>query len=679
MSAISALWVQATNPDSASLHHRMLAAQAVYGPEKRFSCTAGPVSLGGNLLHLLPEDAHDEQPLWSADRSVCLVADVRLDNRADLERTLGLVHPETLADSAVLLAAWLRWGAACLDHILGAFAFAVWTPALQELFAARDHAGERPLFYHRGKDFFALASMPKGLLALPGMPRTFDETRLADWMVGIRPDWTSSFFRGIQRVPLGHLLRVTPDSFACTQYWHPGKARPIRYKRDEEYAEALLELFDRATEARLRSPGTIGTHLSAGLDSSSVTASAARLLAARGQRLTAFTAVPRKDFDGKALPWQLAHEGPEAAAIATLYPNLDHVLVDSSGYDLLNCMKQWTDAMDEPALNVTNLLWITAIQDLARQRGIAVMLEGASGNATLSWESWGILGSLFRRGRWLKLFRTVNSLRDHGDLSYRAALASSTNGLLPAWFTQAVAPASPLSMLDLTLAHPGLIARHHLLPRMSRYFRQRPPDPAEEQSRLFERFDFGPIHAAAQARCGIDPRDPTADKRVFEFCFSIPQEQYIVGGHSRSLVRRAMQGRLPQQTLTRYKRGRQSADWSLPMTEALPSLHAELARIETSEAARNILDLPRIGGLLDTWPRHGFETKRVDSLWHLALTRALSMGYFLRSHAEHAPVDQAPERVVESVPPPPTEPGSRSGNGDAAQDGTSVSLPSSIT
>ena len=82
----------------------------------------------------------------AADGAFCLVADVRLDNRAELGRSLNLEHPEELADSAFLMAAWERWGPACLDHVVGGFAFAVWAPARQELFAARDHAGERAAF-----------------------------------------------------------------------------------------------------------------------------------------------------------------------------------------------------------------------------------------------------------------------------------------------------------------------------------------------------------------------------------------------------------------------------------------------------------------------------------------------------------------------------------------------------
>src|ERR1700681_4196910 len=103
-------------------------------------------------------------------------------------------------------------------------------------------------------------------------------------------------------------------------------------------------------------------------------------------------------------------------------------------------MKAWTDAMDEPAFNVVNLLWIKAILDQARQRGIGVMLEGSSGNGTLSWESSAFFGHLFRRLRWIKLLRTTLSLRRHGNTSFKQAAQSSLVGLVPTSWNRKLIP-----------------------------------------------------------------------------------------------------------------------------------------------------------------------------------------------------------------------------------------------
>lgn len=620
----------------------MLSSLRMYGLDRQVCWNDQHIALGGNFKDSLPEDRFDLQPLWSEDRSACLVADIRLDNRADLARDLGLIHPEELSDSAFLMAAWLRWGSACLDHLLGGFAFAVWMPGRQELFAARDHAGERPLFYHRGRSFFALASMPKGLLGLPGLPRGFPELPIAAWLTGTKPGRAWTFFEGIQRLPPGHFLRITPNTFECRQYWHPANARPTRYQRDEEYAEALLELLDRATEARLRSILPVGSFLSAGFDSASVTASAARLLAAKGKRLTAFTSVPRPDFNGIVLPWLLPSEREGAAEVARLYPNIEHVILDSRGYDLLGTMRAWTDALDEPALNPVNMLWITAILDQARQRGIGVMLEGSVGNGTISWNSWGVLGHYFVRGHWARLARNIHALRSRGELSLKGGAREATRSLFPLWLSRALVPQKNLESLFDLLVNPEWMHRHDLKNKIFESIYRRPSHFSRsnliaDQTYLLELFDPGPFRAAVQAVTRMELRDPAADKRIYDFCFSIPREQFIAGGYSRSLVRRTMKQRLPQSTITRRLKGTQSADWYLPMTESLPELRRELSLIEQSPAARRALDLPAMQALFDNWPQSGFHTYSVSRRWHLALSRAISMGYFLRSHESAAP------------------------------------------
>jgi len=605
-------------------------ARGFAGGVRGFSWYDNRIHVAGEISGFLPEDRFDAQPLWAPDRSCCLVADVRLDNRTELVQVLNLSQPEQLADSTVLLAAWMRWGPSCLDKVLGAFAFGVWTPARQELFAARDHTGERPLHYTSSGNLFALASLPQWLLT----PETvvFDAKRIADWLGCVAPERDRSFFSSIRRLPAGHMLLATRDSVTDTQYWHPRNAKPTKFKRDSDYAEALVEVLDRATEARLRGTSTVGCMLSGGLDSGGVCSSAASLLARSGKRLTAFTAVPRAEFSGASQPWQIASEGAGAAELTRMYPNIDHVLVNSGGRDLLATMKQWTDVMGEPALNVVNLLWLSAIFETARGRGIRVVLEGASGNGTISWGTNAVLGYMLRRMRWGSLLRTTTALHRNGAISWRAATRASLAGLLPQCCDRALVPPGASESVYRPLIreeHPQAKRIHERI--YENNFRLC-ADPVAEHARMFEWFDFGLIRAAIQSMFGVDLRDPTADKRVYEFCFSIPPEQYIADGHSRSLARRALKGRIPESTRLNYKRGLQGADWYITVAEALPAIRAEVRKIEASPAAREWIDMARLHELLENWPSSGYEKTVVSNTWHNALLRAVSLGYFLRTH-----------------------------------------------
>jgi asparagine synthase (glutamine-hydrolysing) len=151
----------------------MLQGQATYGSQ-RAQDDDGVLSLGRNLFALLPEDVHDRGP--QSRSTFRMVADVRLDNRPELAARLGLAPAEQarLPDAALLFESLLKWGDEAVDHWVGEFAFAFWDGARRQLLLGRDILGLRPLYFHRGKDFFAFASMPSGLHALEDVPYDFD-------------------------------------------------------------------------------------------------------------------------------------------------------------------------------------------------------------------------------------------------------------------------------------------------------------------------------------------------------------------------------------------------------------------------------------------------------------------------------------------------------------------------
>jgi asparagine synthase (glutamine-hydrolysing) len=184
----------------------------------------------------------------------------------------------------------------------------VWDSARRRLLLVRDPLGQRPLHYHRGNKFFAFASMPKGLHALPEIPYVADEERIAEALVLIPEVGTQSFFLGIERVKPGHVVAVTANGLTARQHWQPSRRR-VALRRPEDYGEALRDLLDQAVRCRLRATGEVGAYLSGGFDSGAVAATAARLLAPSGRRLFAFTGLPREGYDGPLLVTGLSTKG----------------------------------------------------------------------------------------------------------------------------------------------------------------------------------------------------------------------------------------------------------------------------------------------------------------------------------------------------------------------------------
>jgi len=561
------------------------------------------------------------------------VADLRIDNHDDLVRELGLA--QTASDEDVFAHAWARWGFDVVDHLMGGFALACWDAQRQTLFLARDHAGERPLHFTRAdgpNGAFAFASMPPGLCALPSVGHRIDVGRMAHFLAALQTQSTETFFAGVERLPPAHWLKLSPNGIEIRRYWHPIDARPIRYRRDADYIDDFRERFDRAVGARLSGSEGIASQLSGGLDSSSVTVTAARLMAARGKRLTSFTAVPVQGYDGSALPGRFGDEGPLAAEVAALYPNIDHVRVTAIGRNLLATSERDARLTGQPTFNPTNLLWVVAILDGSRSRGLDVLLQGAGGNATISFGGLIGLSELFRHGHWIRLVRLTHELRAGGYTSWRGAASWATGWIVPQWMRRLYHPDMRGFSLSFSAVHSQLAAKYRLEEKALAEFYGVESSAASVRRSFYEYFDPGVNNGAAAAGWQIEQRDPTLDKRIFEFCFGIPIEQYLVGGQSRSIIRRAMEGRLPESTLRRTTRGLQAADWYLTVGAARPQLSAELTRIERSPLVRHVLDTARLRSLLDTWPETGYHTSRVSDAWHLALTRGMAAGSFLAQY-----------------------------------------------
>lgn len=206
----------------------------------------------------------------AAPSAPVLVADARIDNRAELLAQLGLRESTPVDDSALVALAQQRWGADLVDHLLGDFAIAWWDAGQEALVLVRDPTGQRPLYYHVGDGFVVVASMPQGLFALDGVRPAINSEALTRFVADVPSDGAGSFFRDVARVPPAHVVRITRGGVSARRYWSM-PAREVRYARDDDYVQAFREQLDRATVARLRDAGPIvAAHLSGGIDSLSL-------------------------------------------------------------------------------------------------------------------------------------------------------------------------------------------------------------------------------------------------------------------------------------------------------------------------------------------------------------------------------------------------------------------------
>ena len=205
-------------------------------------------------------------------------------NYVELRDELGPESFRTQSDTEVILRAYERWGAACLDRLRGMFAFAIWDDAASTLFCARDRCGIKPFYYTVVGDVLYFASEIKALLPFVERIDT-DPTGLQDYLSFQFCLESRTLFAGIHELPPGHCLTVRSGHLEVRRYWQ------VYYNLDFDHTEKyfeekIREVLEESLRIHLRSDVPVGAYVSGGLDSSIVAALASR---EKGGDLLAFT------------------------------------------------------------------------------------------------------------------------------------------------------------------------------------------------------------------------------------------------------------------------------------------------------------------------------------------------------------------------------------------------------
>jgi asparagine synthase (glutamine-hydrolysing) len=271
----------------------------------------------------------------------------------------------------------------------------------------------------------------------------------------------------------------------------------------------------------------------------------------------------------------------------------------------------------------------------ARSTGHNVMLAGEMGNTTMSYHGWGLFTELLLTGRWLRLFAEIRSSGYQWRRHVRHQLIAP---LIPAplfrRYKQWRRGGNP-PWHDRSLIHPEFAARSGAIDRAAR--EHMPFDAPPIRWRLGRINDLrnycemADWCAKVRAAFRLDIRTPASDRRLFEFCIGIPEDQYLRKGRDRWLVRRAMEGRLPDTVLNQKKCGAQAADWYPRLTRARNHVAEEVKRLAENPEVASILDMQRLHTILDSWPdRQPPEYTRQESHM-LALPDALGTAYFVEN------------------------------------------------
>jgi asparagine synthase (glutamine-hydrolysing) len=539
-------------PVAGPLLQRMIDVLSARGPDGQAVWVEGPVGLGHTWLRTAAAAASERQP-YSVDERVWIIADARLDRRADLVAQLGArgcrgVDGET--DAGLILHAYRVWDETCLERVHGDFAFAIWDAPRRRLFCARDRFGVKPFFYAEGAGGLVFGNTLDCVRLHPAVSSAPDDEAIADFLaLGFLRDPSATCFAGVRRLPAAHHL-VGSGRVHCRRYWTLPIDEPIRYRRTEDYVDHFRELLGHAVADRLHCRRA-GVLMSGGLDSTTIAGTAMRCLARGGPDfdLRAYTTVCERVLEDPERRY--AQLAADALGIPIHYRIVDRYRV----------YERW----DEPALRRPEpeadplfALHVDQLQDAAAHA--PVVLTGYGADPALR-VPIGYAVDLLGRGKILRLAseialyvrvcRRLPRIRVGAHMRRWLGSTPRASTTSPAWL------------------HPRLASRcggdgvqEPAAPSLSQPTRQEAWDllASPDWPAIFETYDAGVTGVP------VDVRHPFFDLRVVQYLLSVPAIPWCF---DKTIMRLAMRGVLPEAVRLRPK--------SVPAGDPLAAMLAEPA------------------------------------------------------------------------------------------------------
>lgn len=456
-----------------------------------------------------------------------LVYNGELYNTAKLRRDLEKLGVEFQghSDTEVVLRAYIEYGESCVDRFNGIYAFAVWDSLDRKLFLARDRIGVKPLFYSRTKDGIIFASEIKALLKHPAVKPAVDRDGVAEIMlIGPAKRTGSGVFRDISEIPAAHCAVLTREGFTLRRYWSL-HAREHR-ENFTETSRHMRELIKDAVKRQLVSDVPLCCFLSGGLDSSVISAIAAREFADQGKKLHTWSIDYKNNHQNfHASSFQPDEDAPWIEKMVE-FLGCEHTNVVIDTPALADALEASTRARDLPGMaDVDSSLYLFC-REISKQFPVALSGEGA--DEILGGYPWYHRKEvLFYDG-----FPWSTAVPERAQLMKEPMSGAEAEEYVRRSYTRCIEQTDYLDSDNAT----GRRMREMFMLNLD-YF----------MATLLDRKDrMSMAH-------GFEVRVPFCDHRIVEYAYNIPWEMKSFAGREKGLVRHAMEGILPEDVLWRKK------------------------------------------------------------------------------------------------------------------------------
>lgn len=525
------------------------------------------IYLGCGIQYFTKEARYERLPVSEA--AYCFNADVVLDNREDIINKLGIQisNPEEIPDGELLFKMYQKHGQGCLNDLLGAYAFVYYDREQQQADIVIDAVGDRMVYYamHEGILYFSSLLMPLAELTKAKLNDRWMTDFLAMDHLFMINETEETPFEDVYRVAPAYSVSITSSGITKRKYWNPmDTVRPLKLKNDAEYKEAFQKVFMEAVRCKMRD-GQISALLSGGYDSTAVTAVASHILKEKGEKIISFTSVPLADYEAKADDFYVENEKEIVEETVRFLGNIEPYYVQMEGVNPWSGHEEGMKRIEMPYKSSLNFLWIPECMKQAGEMGSRIMLGGSYGNTTISFENIEVyFEELKKRMRFIRLNREIKAF-------------AANYGFDPAYAKKKIfIPKKKLSRVDTrwrtlyrnSYVRPSIVAETGCdarILKLNRMFAESSMSHEKQRSMMMHELSLRQIGEVSQKNSlatGVLLRDPTKDKRVIEFCMSIPYDQFNKCGEGRRLVSQYLKEYMPSHIFAKKYQGRQSADFS---------------------------------------------------------------------------------------------------------------------
>jgi asparagine synthase (glutamine-hydrolysing) len=350
-----------------SLRHR--------GPNDEGTYIEDKIAFGQRRLSIIDLSTDGHQPMKSHDGRYVLIYNGELYNYKDLKFELqrfvqGANHQaylfQTNSDTEVIIAAYARWGADCVKHFNGMFAFAIWDTVNKELFISRDRLGIKPLYYFYADGIFAFSSEIRALLSANIIPRKLDADYLIDYLRYQTVHAPDTIVKGVKMLMPGHNITMKNDELKSKSYWSLTEniSDESKGKSYKEICDSVNLLLTKSVERRLIADVPFGAFLSGGIDSSVIVGLMSKVSSKKVQTFSV-------TFDESEFS-----EAKYAQLIARKF-NTSHHEIKLTSKDFLNELPNALKAMDHPSGDGPNTF---VVSKATKNAGITMALSGLGGD-----------------------------------------------------------------------------------------------------------------------------------------------------------------------------------------------------------------------------------------------------------------------------------------------------------